>query len=170
MSEVICIENIQNYTLVYSNNTLILTPKEESNLIIPEEESNLIIPEQQILSENEIRELDLRRTTIIECVVKKKSSSTIISSNKTTYWGVLVDILQSIPKDKLKKTTRVKFMLTNECGTNEYYWYPKLGMSLQTMYIGQIMKELLYMLKINNYTINLSIKLQNSKIVVYTTH
>jgi hypothetical protein len=155
MSEVIRIENIQSYTLVISDNTLTLTPKELGNLT----------EEPEILTEDKLRMLDFRNVTIKSSVIK--SDSTIISE-KTTLVCALFDILNSMTREQVIETTNLNYILNHnkEDGTGDYYWSRVLNMSFYcAINDNDIIKEILHMVKINNYTINFSIKLKNGKIV-----
>jgi len=155
MSKVIRIENIQNYTLVFSDNTLTLTPKEQG----------FLTEEPEILTENELIMLDLSNVTILSSVIK--SGSTIIS-DKTTLVSVLFDTLNSMTREKVIETTNLNYILNHntEDGTGDYYWSRLLNISFYcAINDNDILKEILHMVKINNYTINLSIKLNNGKIV-----
>lgn len=155
MSEVIRIENIQSYTLVISDNTLTLTPKELGNLT----------EEPEILTEDKLIMLDFRNVTILSSVIK--SDSTIISA-KTTLVCALFDILNSMSREQVIETTNLNYILNHntEDGTGDYYWSRILNISFYCAIIdNDIIKEILHMVKINNYTINFSIKLKNGKIV-----
>ena len=160
MSEVICIENIQNYTFVISDNTLTLTPKEPG----------FLTEEPKILTEDELIMLAFRNVTILSSVIK--SDSTIISA-KTTLVCALFDILNSMTREQVIETTRLSYILNNntEDGTGDYYWSRILNISFYcAINDNDIINEILHMVKINNYTINLSIKLNNGKIVNFKNY
>jgi hypothetical protein len=155
MSKVIRIENIQNYTLVISDNTLTLTPKE----------LGILTEEPEILTEDKLRMLDFRNVTILSSVIKSDSA---IISEKTTLVCVLFDTLNSMTREQVIETTNLNYILNHntEDGTGDYYWSRILNISFYcAINDNDIMKEILHMVKINNYTINLSIKLKNGKIV-----
>ena len=160
MSEVIRIENIQKYTFVFSDNTLTLTPKE----------LEILTEEPEILTEDKLRMLDFRNLTIQSSVIKNDSASI---SKKTTLVTVLWDILNSMTREQVIATTNLNYILNRneDNGNGDYYWSRLLKMSFYC-YINDndIMKEILHMVKINNYTINLSIILNNGKIVNFKNY
>jgi hypothetical protein len=101
-------------------------------------------------------------STIEECVVKKEEE--VISRNKT-YRSVLVDIWKFMPTQKILQTTTFNFKLTNENGEKGYKWCDDIHMSFQNKDATGTLKEILNMVKVNKLAINLSIKLETSRIV-----
>jgi hypothetical protein len=144
MSEVIRIPNIENYTQEIINGELILTPK------------------KNYITENELNMTHFTHSTIEECVVKKEEE--VISRNKT-YRSVLVDIWKFMPTQKILQTTTFNFKLTNENGEKGYKWCDDIHMSFQNKDATGTLKEILNMVKVNKLAINLSIKLETSRIV-----
>jgi hypothetical protein len=55
--------------------------------------------------------------------------------------------------------------LTNENGVNGYVWSSKLNMSIQSKDAKNTMKEIINMIKNNNYTLQISIELETKEIV-----
>lgn len=143
MSEIICIPNINKYTWEIINDELILKPKD---IYITEELNRTI----------------LLHSTIIECIVKNEEK---IITNKLKYRSILDDIWKSMPTQKILQTTTFNMKLTNENGINGYTWSKKLNMSIQSKDAKNTMKEIINMVKINNYYLIISIKLKNEKII-----
>ena len=56
MSEVICIDNVNNYTLIFSDNKLTLTPKDNIKI----ETENIVTSEPEILTDNKLIKLTIR--------------------------------------------------------------------------------------------------------------
>ena len=144
MTEVIRIPNIENYTQEIINGELILTPK------------------QNYITENELNVTQITHSIIKECIVKQGEE--IISTN-TSYRSILVDIWKSMPTQKILQTTEFNFKLTNENGKKGYNWCCDINMSFQSKDAKGTLKEILNMVKVNNLSIKMSIKLETGKII-----
>ena len=144
MSEIIRITNIADYTQEVINGTLIVTPK------------------KQYMTENELNMTQITHSTIKECIIKKEEA--ILSTN-TSYRSVLVDIWKSMPTQQILQTTTFNFKLTNEIGEKGYKWCDDINMSFQSKDARGTLKEILNMVKVNKFTIELSIKLETGRIV-----
>ena len=144
MTEIIRIPDIEKYTQEIINGELILTPKEN---YITEDEFNIIL---------------LNSSKITECIVKNREK---IISNKRKYTTILRDIWKSMPIQKILQTTNFNMKLTKEDGKNGYNWCQELKLSIQNKDSKYTMKEILNMVKVNNYSINLTIKLETGKII-----
>ena len=146
MSEIIRIPNIEHYTQEIINGELILKPKE------------------QYITEKELISLQITNSTIKECIIKQDDE--VISIN-TKYRSVLIDIWKSMPTQKILQNTTFNFKLTNENGEKGYSWNPSINMSFQSKDAFGTLKEILYMVNINNMTIKLCIKLETGKIIYF---
>ena len=146
MSEIIRILNIEKYTQEIINGELILTPKE--NYITEDEFNNIL----------------LNSSKILDCIVKNGEE---IISNRTKYKGILIDIWKSMPTQKILQTTTFNMKLTNEHGINGYNWCSELNLSIQNKDATYTMKEVLNMIKLNNYRIKISIRLGTGQIINY---
>ena len=146
MTEIIRIPNIENYTQEIINGELILTPKE---IYISEDEFNRII---------------LNSSKILNCIVKNGEE---LISNKTKYNAILIDVWKSMPTQKILQTTTFNMKLTNQYGLNGYKWCPELKLSIQNKDSKYTMKEVLNMVKLNNYTILIVIRLATGQIINY---
>ena len=145
-NEPLRIPNIENYTQEIINGELILTPK------------------KKYITENELIMTQIKHSTIEECLIKKKEE---IISTKKTYRGVLIDIWKSMLPDKILRTSKSNFKLTNENGEKGYNWCNDINMSFQDKCSSETLKEILNMIKVNNLTINLCIKLETGRIVYF---
>lgn len=144
MTEIISIQNIENYTQEIINGVLILTPKE------------------QYMTENEFKMTNFKYSKIEECKIKKGEE--IISTEKN-YRNILVNIWKFIPTQKILQTTTFNFKLTNENGEKGYVWCDIIKMSFQSKDSNGTLKEIFNMVKVNNLTIKISIKLETGRIV-----
>ena len=57
--------------------------------------------------------------------------------------------------------------MSNENNIKGYQWHPELQMSIQGKDARHTMNEILNMVKLNNYSIIISIKLETNKIINY---
>ena len=144
MAEIICIPNIADYTQEVINGNLILTPK------------------KQYMTENELNMTQITHSAIKECIIKKEEAT--ISTN-TSYRSVLVDIWKSMPTQQILQTTTFNFKLTNENGEKGYRWCDGICMSFQNKDANGTLTEIINMVKVNKFTIELSIKLETGRIV-----
>ena len=144
MSEQIRIPNIQNYEQEIINGELILTPK------------------KQYITENELNTIKITHSKIIECLIKKCDE--VISKNKS-YRSILIDIWKHMPSQKILQTSTFNLKLKNENGEKGYIWCDDISMSFQNKDARGTLKEILNMVKVNNLTINLSIKLDTDRVV-----
>jgi len=144
MGEVIRVINIDKYTQEIINGELILTPK------------------KQYITENELNLTKITYSNIEECLIKKKDE---IISTKKKYQSALVDIWKYMPAQKILQTSTFNFKLTNENGEKGYNWCDDIHMSYQNKNAKETLMEIIKMVKVNKFTINLSIKLKTSQII-----
>jgi hypothetical protein len=146
MSEIIRIPNIEKYTQEIINGELILTPKEI------------------YITEDEFNEIKLNSSKILECIVKKGEE---IITNKLKYRSILDDIWISMPTQKILQTTTFNMKLTDENGLDGYNWCPRLNLSIQNKDATYTMKEILNMVKVNNYSLKIIIQLETNIIIKF---
>jgi hypothetical protein len=146
MSDRICIPNINLYIQEIVDNDLILIPK------------NINITEEELINTN------LNSSKILECSITKGDE---VISLKCKYRSNLNNIWQRMPTQKILQTTTFNMKLTNEDGKDGYKWDKKLKMSIQNKDANYTMKEILNMIKVNRYSLNISIKLESGQIINY---
>ena len=144
MSEVIRVINIDKYTQEIINGELILTPK------------------KQYITENELKLTKITHSNIEECLIKKDDE---IISTKKKYRSALVDIWKYMPAQKILQTSTFNFKLTNENGEKGYKWCDDIHMSYQNKNAKGTLMEIIKMVKVNKFTLNLSIQLKTSQII-----
>lgn len=142
MSNTIRIPNIQNYNLEIVNSVLILTPK------------------ISYIDEKNLEEIDLSGSKIIKCTVNENN---IIISNKLKYMTILVDIYKKMPIQKILQNTNLNMSLQDQNGINGYNWREELKLSIQGVDSNKAMRELIKMLKLNNYSLDMDIQLKDGK-------
>jgi len=144
MSEVIRISNIEGYIQEITNGALILTPKEK------------------YITETELNMTQITHSKIEKCVIKKEDE---IISTKKKYRSVLLDLWKFMPTQRILQTSTFNFKMTNENGKNGYKWCDDIKMFFQGQDARGTLKEIIHMVKINELTINLSIKLETGRII-----
>jgi len=75
-----------------------------------------------------------------------------------------------MPTQKILQETTFNFKLSNENGYNGYLWCEDINMSFQNKDAKNTIIEILKMIKVNNYYIDLIIKLQTGKIINYKNY
>jgi hypothetical protein len=145
MDGIICIDNIEKYLQEIINGKLILTPK------------------KKYITENELNITNIRYSNIVDCLIKKEDK--IITKTKKYYMFVLFNLWNYMPTQKILQTSTFNFKLTNENGKNGYRWSDKLKMSYQNKDAKGTLKEIINMVKVNKFTMDLSIKLETSRII-----
>jgi hypothetical protein len=143
------IHNSENCTLEIINGVLMLTP---TNVFISEEE----------FQKNDF----LNDSIILQCEIKNNEE---IVSKKTTYIGLLIDVWKTISNQRVIQTTKFKFSLKDENENNMLVWYEEINMYVATKDANNTFKELLNMIKINNYSIKISIKLKEGRVIQFKT-
>ncbi len=114
------------------------------------------------ITEKELSKLNLTYSEIIECVIKNGEK---VISNKKKYRQIVIDIWLTMSPEKIVQTTTFNTKLTNENGVSGYDWIPELKMSFQGKDANKTMREIVNMIKTNNYSIKISIKLKSEKII-----
>jgi len=139
------IPNIQNYTIEIVNGNLILRPQ------------------KQYITEDELNRMPIAHSAILGCLIKKRGGETI--SKKKSYRGVMVDIWTPMPVQQILQTTTFNFKLTNENREKGYQWCDNIRMSFQSKDATGTLREILNMVRVNDLTIEMSIKLKTGRIV-----
>ena len=146
--DIIRIPNINNYTQEIIDNVLIL------------------IPIYNYISEEELLLKSLSNSIIINCIIKDNDDEIICNSPKS-YFRVLIDIYKSLSASFILQNTTFNIKLTNENGNKGYIWCPEINMSVQRKETKGTLKEIIKMINVNNYKIDIQIKLINDEIINY---
>jgi hypothetical protein len=121
-------------------------------------------PTETYMPEKDFNKLKLSNSEILECIIKNGDK---VISNKKKYRQILNDVWDSMSIDKVIQHTKFNIKLTDEDGVNGYYWNSSLKISIQGKDSTNTMKEIINMVKINNYHIKISIKLNNGNIIIF---
>ena len=151
MTDIIKIKNISNYTFEIIDNILILTPKKD------------------IITEEEFEKIDLTKSSILKYNILDLKNNIISNNILNKYKKILIDIWLNTPFQEIVKHTTFNIKLTKECGNKGYNWNEQLHFSSQNKDSNGTMKEIMKMCKINNYILDIAIKLNNSKTIYFKT-
>ena len=123
--------------------------------------------EESIINKNSniILSSNLTNSKINEYIIK--NDTVIISEKKKHYRTILNDIWNSMKRKYIVKNTTFNFKETNENGLKGFSWNKNLKMSIQGKDANGTIKEIFKMVKLNNYKIDVSIKLKNGKDIKY---
>jgi hypothetical protein len=143
--EPIIIPHIADYKIEIKEGTLVLTPK------------------KKYITDYEMSKTSFSKSIIKECIIK--DSNHIVISTTKTFGGILNDIWKTMPTEKILKTTNFNMKLINENGKKGYNWNKYINMSVQSKNANGCLKEILHMVKENNYSLYLCVLLKTSKIV-----
>lgn len=120
-------------------------------------------PVIQYIKEEALTEDDFTHSTIEECKIVNREGE--IVSDKKKYRGILVDIWKTMEKQTILSNTTFKFKNGNKRGVKNYNWCEGINMSFQDRDSNAALRELLYMVKVNDYTIDLLITLKTGETV-----
>jgi hypothetical protein len=145
--EIITIQNINNYDQEIIDGNLILTPK------------------KSYIEEYEFMRLPFKKSIILNCLIKGQiDKEEIIISEKKKYKPILVDIWKSMPTQKILQNTTFNFKLTDEKGEKGYYWCNDINMSFQCKDAEWSIKEIIKMIHLNKYKLDISIQTEENNI------
>jgi hypothetical protein len=92
-----------------------------------------------------------------------KTNGGDLISNKTKYRSVLNDIWVSMPTQAILQNTTFNMKITNEQGRAGYEWCRYLNLSIQSKDAKNTMKEIVNMVRLNGYSIHITIRLGNGE-------
>ena len=141
----IIINNISGYTFQIIDNKLRLTPINE------------------YLKDYEIYRHDLKKSEILEA---KLNGEIIRNPN---YYKILKMIWKEIAVNIILQHTIFNFKLSiDDIKKNDnYIWNDDIKLAFQTRNLNHAFKEIVNMCKINNFTIELKINLENKNIILF---
>ena len=144
MTEIIRIPNIDNYIVEIIGGELILTPKDS------------------YITATELSQTCFKHSRILECSIKDGEK---VVTDKTSYITNLKNIYKTMPAQLILQTTQFNVKLTNENGEKGYHWCPLIQMSFQNKDANGTLQEILHMVRVNNYTVQLRIQLKSGRII-----
>lgn len=119
-------------------------------------------PKKEYITENELINTPTGKSKIEKCSIKKNDKT--ISNNKK-YMSVVGDIWKTMSSKEIRNNTTFNWKSTNENGKRGYHWRDDIKMSIQKKDSMGTLKEIIKMVKVNKFTLELSIKLETGRIV-----
>jgi hypothetical protein len=145
------IPNIDLYTFEFTNNTLFLTPKTRR------------------LTYDEIMAMSFAHSKIVRCTIQtitNANEADTVSSMRTRYRSVLIDIYTSLSWSELKAQTRFKVLAGNMYGVNGYQWCKELDASVQNKSATDTLREIVRLVRINKYSLDMMVELPGGETVM----
>jgi hypothetical protein len=153
MNNIIRIPNISNYQQQIINNELVLTP----------------ISIFRLISLDELVNINLTNSNIIDCIITDNDNE-IVPLLNNTYRRILISIYRTLPASFILQNTTFNIKLTNESGYRGYTWHPEINMSIQGKDSNGTFKEIIRMINLNNYKIDIKIDLFNNEKINYRNY
>ena len=149
MNNIIRIPNIDNYHQAIINNELVLTPI------------------YNYITLDELLHKNLTNSKINYCIITDTNTDNEVISNSIKYSNILIDIYKYLPASFILQNTTFNIKLTNENGNRGYTWYSEINMSVQGKDSNGTFKEIIKMINLNNYKIDIEIELSNGESINY---
>ena len=149
MNNIIRIPNINNYHQAIINNELVLTPI------------------YNYITLDELLDKNLTNSKINYCIITDTNTDNEVISNSIKYIKILIDIYKYLPASFILQNTTFNIKLTNENGNRGYTWYSEINMSVQRKEANLTFKEIIKMINLNNYKIDIEIELSNGEKINY---
>ena len=149
MNNIIRIPNINNYHQAIINNELVLTPI------------------YNYITLDELLDKNLTNSKINYCIITDTNTDNEVISNSIKYSKILIDIYKYLPASFILQNTTFNIKLTNENGNRGYTWYSEINMSVQGKDSNGTFKEIIKMINLNNYKIDIGIELSNGEKINY---
>ena len=139
--DIITIQNIHLYLIEFIDSQLILTPK------------------KKYYTEKELEKINLKKSKIIKCILNNSVESI------AKYKPLLLLIYSKITNiDLIIKNTLLNIS-TEEIYERGFDYYPDLKLSIQGAESKRTLFEIINMIKINKFHIDLQIQLKNNDII-----
>ncbi len=119
------------------------------------------MPKMQYLTERQLLSQSITGCMLDECEIRTRDGKKV-SSGRMMWDLLLVDIWKSIPRQKLLENTTFNFKENLEKG---YYWCREINMACQYKDQDESLKEIITLVKANDLTIDLSIKVSPNNFI-----
>ena len=149
------IPNIENFTQQIGNGSLVLT-----SLIPNVEDFAPQIIDALHLDEDALFTKDFRKSKIIECKINN------INTFCNKYIKIVIYLYSFMNRESILQNTTLNILL-EENYDNGFKYYPKLGLSIQGVESKRSLREIINIIKVQRYNINIKIQLQNDEIVCF---
>ena len=122
------------------------------------------IPARNLSEKELIAKSSSKVSLLVKCKIVNKEGGVLSRNNN--YKNILVDIWKTMDKQTIENGSKLNFKYTNEMGEKGYIWEKKINMSVQGADNSRKVAEILRIAKVNNFAIDLSIKLLETGEVV----
>jgi len=119
------------------------------------------MPKMQYLTERELLSRSITDCMLDDCEIKTRDGKKV-SSGRMMWDLLLVDLWKSIPRQKLLENTTFNFKENLEKG---YYWCREINLAYQYKDQDESLKEIIALVKANDLTIDLSIKVSPNNFI-----
>ena len=119
---------------------------------------------------NELLDKNLTKSKIIYCIITDTNANNKVISNSNKYYKynrILIDIYKNLPTSFILENTTYNIKLINENRDRSYRWYSEINMSFQLKNANLTFKEIIKMINLNNYKIDIGIELSNKEKIYY---
>jgi hypothetical protein len=134
------INYLQDYTVQFGINCMILERIEK------------------YLSEILLFEKDLKGSKIIGCIVNDKNS------NINKYHQLLIHLYSEVDLNTILQNSTLNISL-DKISEKGFKYYDDIGLSIQSVEARKTLKEIINIVKVMNYSLELRIKLKNEEII-----
>jgi len=141
--DTIIIPNIQDFRQQIINGNLVLTRI------------------NQFIDEATLFKKDLRKSTITECKINN------VNNDIKKYKKLLIYLYSTTDIETILQNTILNIS-QEEIYDKGFEYYNQLGVSIQGADARRTLKEIINIIKIKNYSMELKIKLKNDEVVVYS--
>lgn len=148
--------SLNDYKVEISNNQIVLTP-------IPREIRNYITNEEELLK------INFTYATINYCIIHDTCNDNIINIPSNYHFSrCLINLYKIIPTNIILQNTTFNISLKEDFGeTKGYKWFSEIGLSVQRKDANGTLKEIMKMIRINKFKIDIGIKLSNGVDIYY---
>lgn len=119
------------------------------------------MPKVLYLTERQLLSQSITGCMLDECEIRTRDGKKV-SSGRMMWDLLLVDIWKSIPRQKLLENTTFNFKENLEKG---YYWCREINLACQYKGQDESLKEIITLVKANDLTIDLSIKVSPNNFI-----
>ncbi len=104
--------------------------------------------------------MSFRHSTIDHCTIKHKATGEEISTGKKNFKHVLIDVFATMPIPLLCQVTNFNLSKKYDMhGEKGYYWNEQLGLSIQGKDATATMREIVRLVELNEYSLDIVLKL-----------
>jgi len=145
MAQQFCVENIDDYNMK--------RVKGKKGL------DDMLFTRKKYITEDEVHKLNFINSNILSCEIKNGDS---VISQERKYLSNLINLWIPMSFEKILTNTTFNIKLIEE-SENGYHFRSELGFSIQNKDANGTFKELINMVKVNNFTMSICISLKKGE-------